>query len=60
MTDAERDSRWNTAKEHYQAASLCFDHGFHDASVTRSYYAAYQVSGSRWATPRWAAGDIMA
>ncbi|MGH8058514.1 MAG: hypothetical protein ACREOH_14960 [Candidatus Entotheonellia bacterium] len=42
MTDVERDRRWNTAKEHYRAASLCFDHSLYGASVTRSYYAAYQ------------------
>jgi uncharacterized protein (UPF0332 family) len=43
MTDAERDRRWNTAKEQYRAALLCFDHGLYGASVTRSYYAAYQA-----------------
>jgi len=43
MTDAERDRRWNMAKEHYQAARLCFDNGFFGASATRSYYAAYQA-----------------
>jgi len=42
MTDAERDRRWNMAKEHYQAGVLCFDNGLYGASATRSYYAVYQ------------------
>jgi hypothetical protein len=40
------------------AITAAFDHGFHGASVTRSYYAAYQGIWVAVGDPRWAAGDI--
>jgi uncharacterized protein (UPF0332 family) len=43
MDQQERDRRWETAREHLQAASLCHNQGHYRASVTRSYYSAYQA-----------------
>ena len=43
MDQQEIDRRWETAREHLKAASLCHDQGLHRSSVTRSYYCAYQA-----------------
>ena len=32
------------SKENFQAAQICFDNGLYNASVNRSYYAAYQAA----------------
>jgi len=32
------------SKENLQAAQICFDNGLYNASVNRSYYAAYQAA----------------
>ena len=43
MDPQEMNRRWETAREHLRAASLCHDQALYRASVTRSYYSAYQA-----------------
>lgn len=43
MDPQEMNRRWETAREHLRAASLCHDQGLYRASVTRSCYSAYQA-----------------
>jgi uncharacterized protein (UPF0332 family) len=43
MDPQEMNRRWETAREHLKAASVCNDQGLYRSSVTRSYYGAYQA-----------------
>jgi hypothetical protein len=42
--DAQRQQTlWTTALDNYQAAVLTAQHDWHNASVTRSYYAVFMA-----------------
>jgi uncharacterized protein (UPF0332 family) len=41
MDAQQQQALWTIAQEHYEAAELCAERGWHTVSVTCSYYAVY-------------------
>jgi len=45
MDAHQQQARWTIAQEHYEAAELCAQRGWHTVSIACSYYAVYTAMG---------------
>ena len=62
MDSQRRQTLWAIALENYQAAVLTAQQGWHNVSVTRSYYAVFMAMWAALDDPpkgRWAHGGIV-